>query len=132
MAPSLLQLGAVALAIVGEVSAGKFYLDETYDYTNFFSKFTFFESRYDGSPEDIDPTHGFVQYRNKTDAINMGLAATQGTEIYLGVDHAKAYFEEGTGRSSVRLESNKLYTKGLFIARFTHLPQPVCGSWPAL
>lgn len=37
----------------------------------------------------------------------------------------------GVGRSSVRIESKKTYTKGLFIADIQHMPDSVCGVWPA-
>jgi len=36
------------------------------------------------------------------------------------------------GRASVRLESKKKYTHGLFIADLFHMPNSVCGVWPAL
>ena len=46
MAPSLLSIGAAALACAGSVSAKKWYLDDSYDATNFFDKFNFFEVCY--------------------------------------------------------------------------------------
>ena len=42
MAPSLVSLGAAALALVGNSVATQWYLEDTYDSTNFFDKFTFF------------------------------------------------------------------------------------------
>lgn len=43
MAPSLFRFGMVALAYAGNAAAKKWYLADTYDYTNFFDKFDFFE-----------------------------------------------------------------------------------------
>lgn len=135
MAPSLFILGAAALAYGQGVMAApekSWQLTETYDYMNFFDKFDFFTSDFTtGNYNDVDPTSGYVNYRNRTDAEKLGLIATQGTEMYIGVDHAVATDPLGKGRNSVRIESKKLYNSGLFIATFTHLPAPVCGAWPA-
>jgi hypothetical protein len=47
MAPSLAKLAAAAMAYATGVSAVQSYiLSETYDYTNFFDKFHFFEVRF--------------------------------------------------------------------------------------
>lgn len=132
MGLSLLRFGALALAAVGEVSATQYYLSDTYDSSNFFDKFNFIESIYTGTPEQIDQTHGFVQYRNETDARALGLINYRGSDVYIGVDHATQLQPTGKGRSSVRIESKALYNKGLFIARFTHIPTPACGVWPSL
>jgi hypothetical protein len=78
----------------------------------------------------VDPTSGYVNYRNRSDAQKLGLIATQGSEVYIGVDHATKA-TAAKGRSSVRIESKAQYNGGLFIAKFTHLPKPVCGTWPA-
>ncbi|KAM0333095.1 hypothetical protein ACHAQA_001753 [Verticillium albo-atrum] len=133
MAPSLFTLCTLALAFVGDASATKFYLDDTYDHKNFFDKFNFFESRYGtGNYNDVDPTSGYINYRKRSDAEALGLIQTRGEEIYMGVDHHTVTKFPGVGRDSVRIESKAIYNKGLFIARFTHLPKPVCGAWPAL
>ncbi|KAK3386643.1 putative endo-1,3(4)-beta-glucanase, partial [Podospora didyma] len=76
----------------------------------------------------IDPTHGFVDYKNYQDAHDGGLIKTQGTELYIGVD---SDHNGVAGRGSVRLESQTRYNKGLIIAHFTHIPKAVCGAWPA-
>ncbi|TQV99080.1 endo-1,3(4)-beta-glucanase [Cordyceps javanica] len=107
-------------------------LEESYDHTNFFDKFRFFESDYStGNYNDVDPTSGYINYRNQEDAAALGLIATQGTEMFLGVNHRDVLDPKGKGRDSVRIESKKLYNHGLFIAEFTHLPQVGCGVWPA-
>lgn len=51
--------------------------------------------------------------------------------MYIGVDSTNTWWNPD-GRPSVRLESKNEYTKGLFIARFSHLPKLACGAWPAL
>jgi hypothetical protein len=43
MAPSFSKLAVAALMCAGNVVAKQWYLDETYDATNFFDKFNFFE-----------------------------------------------------------------------------------------
>ena len=134
MAPSLVTLGTAALAYsVGGVAAKSYQLSDKYDASNFFSKFNFFVSNFGtGNYNDVDPTSGYVNYRSEQDAKDMGLIATQGDEVYIGVNHAKSLDPNGKGRDSVRIESKKLYTHGLFIADFKHLPKPACGLWPAL
>lgn len=132
---SLLKIGAlVAMTAVGKVSANSWYLKETYDHTNFFDKFNFWVSRYNtGVLEDIDPTHGYVQYLNESASWSNGLINyLPNNDVYIGVDHTHPFDPQGKGRYSVRLESTKLYNHGLFIGRFNHFPTPVCGTWPAL
>ena len=48
---------------------------------------------------------------------------------YIGVDHTNIY--PGTGRPSVRIETAKSWTHGLFIGDFSHAPGGICGTWPA-
>lgn len=135
MTRSLYVLGAAALAYTGTAVAAAektYQLEESFNYQNFFDNFDFFESNFDtGNYNDVDPTSGYVNYRNRADAETLGLIATQGTEMYIGVDHANTLDVNGKGRNSVRIESKKSFDSGLIIASFTHLPQPVCGSWPA-
>ncbi|EGX96811.1 endo-1,3(4)-beta-glucanase, putative [Cordyceps militaris CM01] len=107
-------------------------LVESYNHTNFFDKFNFFESNYStGNYNDVDPTSGYINYRNRDDAMKLGLIATQGSEMFLGVNHRDILDPKGKGRDSVRIESKQLYNYGLFIAEFTHLPKVTCGVWPA-
>lgn len=84
-----------------------------------------------GNQNDIDPTWGYINYLGRDDAFAKGLVKYDGSEMYVGVDHETTKFTIG-GRPSVRLESKKDYKKGLFIARFSHLPKSTCGAWPAL
>ncbi|KAJ0163807.1 Endo-1,3(4)-beta-glucanase, partial [Colletotrichum tanaceti] len=132
MAPSLLALGTAALALAGDAAAKQFVLDDTYDSTNFFDKFDFFESRYGtGDYNDVDPTSGYINYRTRADAQKLGLISNAGGEVYLGPDAHNVTEFPGVGRSSVRLESKAIYNKSLMVARFSHLPKPVCGAWSA-
>jgi hypothetical protein len=136
MAPSLLTLGAVALAYTGTAVAAvaqTYKKTESFNSTNFFDEFDFFTSKYGtGNYNDVDPTSGFVNYRSKQDAHDLGITSIQGTEVYIGVDHGNKITNlDGPGRNSVRLESKTAYNSGLFIASFTHFPKPVCGAWPA-
>ncbi|KAK2591910.1 hypothetical protein QQS21_010384 [Conoideocrella luteorostrata] len=113
-------------------ASSRYALVESYDHTNFFDKFHFFESNFTtGNYNDVDPTSGYINYRNKEDAKKLGLIAVQGSEIFLGVNHRDVFNPKGKGRDSVRIESNRLYNHSLFIAEFTHMPNPVCGAWPA-
>jgi beta-glucanase (GH16 family) len=134
MAPRLAVLGAAALAYTGVAVAAPektYQLSDSFNYKNFFDNFDFFESKFGtGNYNDVDPTSGYVNYRNRAEATELGLIATQGTEVYIGVDHANKLDPLGKGRSSVRIESKKTFNSGLIIASFTHLPKPVCGTWP--
>lgn len=122
MAPSLLRLGAAALACAsGVVAQQKSYqLKESYNPANFFDKFDFFSDR--------DLNRGFVKYRNRADAEKLKLIETAETEVKIAVD---AKGRDQDGRSSVRLESKNTYNSGLFIADFSHFPRAACGAWPA-
>ncbi|AEO55983.1 glycoside hydrolase family 16 protein [Thermothelomyces thermophilus ATCC 42464] len=121
MAPSVLRLGAAALACASSTLAVETYqLKESYNPSNFFDKFTFFSSP--------DPNQGFVKYRSKQDATNLGLIQSTKDEVTIKVDSTGT---DKDGRSSVRIESVNTYNSGLFIADFSHFPKPACGAWPA-
>ncbi len=120
MAPSLVRLGAAALACAsGAVALEAYQLKEAYTPGNFFDKFDFFS--------DSDPNGGFVQYRTKTAAAALGLIKTTGDDVSISVDSISTDIH---GRSSVRLESATKYNGGLFIADFSHFPKAACGAWP--
>lgn len=137
MTLSLFLFGAAALACSGRAVAADeqtYQLADSFNSANFFDNFDFFESNFGtGNYNDVDPTSGFVNYRSRADAETLGLIATQGTEMYIGVDHANSLSNApgSQGRNSVRIESKKSFDSGLIIASFSHLPKPVCGSWPA-
>jgi len=87
--------------------------------------------------QDNDPTLGFVDYQSQGSAKNKGLTKydTSKKGSYMGVDFATTYPTEQTasnrGRASVRIESKKKYTHALVIANIGHMPDNVCGTWPA-
>jgi hypothetical protein len=122
MAPSMLRLGAAALACASSAAAAleAYELKESYNHSNFFDKFKFFSDR--------DPNNGFVKYRSESDAKDLGLIETGKQDVTIRVDSTR---KEQNGRNSVRLESVNTYNSGLFIADFSHFPKQACGSWPA-
>ncbi|KAF2022149.1 glycoside hydrolase family 16 protein [Aaosphaeria arxii CBS 175.79] len=105
------------------VSAAAFGLIDTYDASNWLSKFDV--------QAIADPTHGYVNYVNQAQAQSLGLIKTQNNAVYMGVDHTSVLNPSGTGRNSVRLQSKTGYNSGLVIADFAHVPGSNCGSWPA-
>ena len=81
----------------------------------------------------MDRAFGHVEYQSKENALKMGLVKYDNNEVYIGADHNTSLAGSSyRGRPSVRLEAKEAYERGLFIARFTHLPSATCGSWPAL
>ena len=112
---------AFLLFAAGTASAA-YTLRDNYDHSNFFNEFTFFS--------DPDPTHGFVNYAAPTAANLSALAGYDSKAVYLGVDY-NTKNPSGSGRGSVRVHSQKTYTRGLFVADIAHMPASICGSWPA-
>ncbi|KOS19398.1 putative glycosidase [Escovopsis weberi] len=103
-------------------TASSYYnLTTHYDANNFFDTFDFFDQP--------DPTHGFVQFVNKTTAYRDQLAGFAGHAIYMGADSKTT--NPPAGRKAVRLSSQKSFTHGLFIADMSHMPDSTCGVWPA-
>ncbi|KAF4511717.1 hypothetical protein G6O67_003489 [Ophiocordyceps sinensis] len=125
MALNLVTAVAVLLAWTGGTSAESFQLAERIDKDNFFDKFTFSTIK--------DPNHGFVNYVSVGKARKNDMVKIQDNgDIYLGVDNTTTLdHEREPGRDSFRVQSKAVYKHGLFVARFTHMPAPVCGSWPA-
>ncbi|KAG5925583.1 hypothetical protein E4U42_004162 [Claviceps africana] len=116
----LATLGGTVLVAAKAAQAG-YQLETTYDTSNFFQGFDFFTGP--------DPTQGFVEYVNSDTAHNLGLAAYAKGGVFMGVDHQTQY--PGNGRKSIRVESHKTFTHGLFIADIAHMPGSICGTWPA-
>ncbi|KAB8293082.1 hypothetical protein EYC80_007441 [Monilinia laxa] len=98
-------------------------LEERYSGNNFFNAFNFFT--------DADPTHGFVTYVSESAASQQGLISVRSNGVYMGVDSKTVLNPGGAGRNSVRIESKKKWTHGLFVADLSHMPGGACGSWPA-
>lgn len=106
-------------------------LDKSYEGEDFFNKFNYYS--------DADPTHGYVTYVNKEDAQQLGLASIQPDGSFrMSVDSSTILEQttgysgnNGIGRASVRIEGQDTWTKGLWIADFSHMPDSTCGTWPA-
>ncbi|KAF5876585.1 putative endo beta- protein [Botrytis fragariae] len=99
-------------------------LEESYSGNTFFYAFDFFTAP--------DPTHGFVTYVSESAASQQGLISVRSDGVYMGVDSKTVLNPSGPGRNSVRIESKKSWTHGLFIADLGHMPGGACGSWPAM
>ncbi len=88
---------------------------------SFFDYFDFFT--------DDDPTHGYVNYVSRDQAQSEGLIKPlPNGAVYIGTDMSNV--ASGRGRNSVRLQSKKSWTGGLFIMDLSHMPAG-CGTWPA-
>lgn len=82
--------------------------------------------------EDDDPTHGYVDYVDQGTAKKSGLISSDGSSVYMGVDHKNVMSGSDRGRPSVRLQTKKSYQHGLFIIDLAHMSGGTCGTWPAL
>ncbi|KAI1415916.1 glycoside hydrolase family 16 protein [Hypoxylon sp. FL1857] len=115
----LMRLGG--LLALGAAAQAAYTIQDSYDNTNFFDGFEFFDLP--------DPTNGFVKYLGATEANALGLAGYANGGVYMGVDYNTT--NPTGGRSSVRVNSKKTYNEALIIADIAHQPAAVCGSWPA-
>ena len=71
--------------------------------------------------------HRYLDYNNAKSA---GLISTSPTSAKMGVDSTNKYTSSDQGRPSVRIETKKSYTHGLFIADIQHMPVNICGmNW---
>ncbi|KFY62998.1 hypothetical protein V496_04270 [Pseudogymnoascus sp. VKM F-4515 (FW-2607)] len=113
---------AAAAAVVAPT---EYKVSDVYQGQTFFDQFNFHD--------DVDPTHGFVDYKGQAAAKSQGLISVNALgQAYLGVDSKTVLTNlNQRGRASVRVESKKLYNGGLFIADIAHMPSSVCGVWPA-
>lgn len=84
----------------------------------FFDQFTFWD--------DVDPTHGFVQYQSESSARSMGLINSTTGNVKMSVDSTN---NTPNGRPSVRITSNKSYNYGLIVVDIEHMPGGICGTW---
>ena len=87
---------------------------------------------HDSFSQGQDPNNGFVTYVSEADALSEGLVTqAAGEPMYMGVDYNTTLTPTGQGRKSVRITSQKSWTHGLFIADILHMPDSICGTWPA-
>lgn len=126
-----------ASSLAAPAPAEVYNLDTSYAGSSFFDGFNFFAA--------ADPTHGYVTYLTKDQATSAKLISA-GSSAQLRVDSSTSltppksvddyYNKNGVGRKSVRIESSKRWTYGLFIADINHMPSTTnsggCGTWPAL
>ncbi|RGP81592.1 endo-1,3,4-beta-glucanase [Fusarium longipes] len=124
MHASILTLGLVAFfqgAAANNSSRSGYSITHTYDSSNFFEAFEFFNEK--------DPTNGFVEYVDADTANSEGLAGFVDGQVYMGVDYKTQ--NPSKGRKSVRVTSHDTFTHGLFIADIAHMPGSIPGVWPA-
>ncbi|EWG55939.1 endo-1,3(4)-beta-glucanase [Fusarium verticillioides 7600] len=124
MHSSILALGLAALfngAFAQNNSYSQYSIKTTYDSSNFFEAFEFFNEK--------DPTNGFVDYVDADAANSEGLAGYVDGAVYMGVDYQTK--NPSNGRRSVRVTSHDAFTHGLFIADIAHMPGSIPGVWPA-
>ena len=116
-------LSALASAALAGLGGATYTLSEDLGGANFFNQFDFYSGP--------DPTSGFVQFQTlaKASAAQLVGFSNQQRSVYLGVDYAN---KAPQGRASVRVESNRTFSRGLLVADLWHMPASTCGSWPAM
>lgn len=138
-------VGSLLLSsLLSPAAAAQYKLVDSFEGSNFFDNFDFttgadpthgFVSCPPSTPPRFhtDPQHRYVQYVDQATAQSSGLIRVSANgSAYMGVD-SQTTLDPSTaaGRSSVRIESKKSYSKGLFIADIQHMPDSACGIWPA-
>jgi hypothetical protein len=98
-------------------------LIDTYDPSNFFSKFNFITGD--------DGTGGFADYQTEDAASTAGLISTGSSSVVFRADNTSSVATTSSGRPSVRLEGTTKYNKGIYVADIQHMPGNACGAWPA-
>ncbi|KAH6910650.1 family 16 glycosyl hydrolase [Coprinopsis sp. MPI-PUGE-AT-0042] len=97
-------------------------LEDDYKAPDFFDHMLFYT--------DTDPTHGLVTYVSKEEAFARNLAfISDDGKVVMKAD-TETTLERGQPRASVRIETIKHYTTGLFILDLDTAPWG-CGIWPA-
>ncbi|CAO2658729.1 Nn.00g064520.m01.CDS01 [Neocucurbitaria sp. VM-36] len=107
----------IALSSVTPTVIAAYTVLDDFTGSSFLSAFNFFSG--------TDPTHGFVRYQSEASARSQGLVTVSNNSVYIGVDYKS---KAPNGRASVRLESKKLYQKGLFVLDLAHMPSSTCGE----
>ncbi|KAG8933055.1 hypothetical protein FRC03_001161 [Tulasnella sp. 419] len=102
--------------------SGVWILDDYYDGRNFFDYWYFWNHP--------DATHGLVEYVDRDTAFKESLSYVRSDgRIIMRADNTTV-LSPGQNRKSVRIESEKSYTGGLFILDIDRAPHG-CGIWPA-
>ena len=107
-----LQTIAIILLLPKLILSDNWKLVDLYQGDNFFNQFTFYT--------DLDSWHGYVNYVNETEAIQLGLINSTSTSVYIGADYTNK--ASGRGRNAIRISSNKTYDNGLFMIKMQHMP----------
>jgi len=119
----------LACAVLLGIAQARFFPEASYaisqNYTgdSFFDDWTFFTAN--------DPTHGYVNYVDKTQAMDEGLISTSPAMVYIRADSTNK--ASGRGRDSVRITTNTAWDNDedhLFVMDLAHMPAG-CGDWPA-
>ncbi|KAF5346866.1 hypothetical protein D9756_010559 [Leucocoprinus leucothites] len=111
-------------AILVPAYAATYTLSETVLPSSFLNFFDF---------EDIaDPTHGRVNYVDKSTAVSQGLVKQASrTSFVVRADDKKVLNPGGPGRNSVRIRSKQSFKTHVAVFDVHHMPQG-CGTWPAI
>lgn len=116
-----IRVALVAILVMLSLGSSKAELLVEYKGDTFFDGFDFFTAN--------DPTDGFVNYVDRGQATSLNLIGVNGYgQVKIKGDNTNV--ATGRGRNSVRIETKKEFSSGLFIADFEHIPSG-CGTWPA-
>lgn len=77
-----------------------------------------------------DPTGGRVDYVNKETAVANNLTSYTDDSFIMRADSTTVLDPAGPGRQSIRIKSQKQWTRGIFVLDLNHMPAG-CGTWPA-
>lgn len=129
------RVNTTSISIEVENSKHQYTRDAYWYGSSFFDNFDFVTSEQykNSSLNRSDPTNGFVNYVDERTALDSGLIqfGEFGTPSW-GVDTVHNYtLGRDWGRPSIRLESKRNWTHGLFMADIAHMPGQSCGVWPA-
>ena len=110
----LLQLCIIALA--QSAFAGTFTLADSYQGQDFINDWTF--------QAISDPTHGYVNYVDKSTAVSQGLVFASGTNFTLKADDTNVVSSSASGRNSVRIQSPNAYNSHVTV--YVHMFHRLC------
>jgi len=116
-----LPLIAVILIVAQAAPARGYQLSANYSGATFFNHWDFYNQK--------DPTNGYVYYVTKQQAVQWDLISSNHEgQVYIGCDSTT--ISSGSGRASVRIQTQDSWNSGLFVLDLDHMPQG-CGTWPA-
>ena len=112
----LLQLCIIALA--QSAFAGTFTLADSYQGQDFINDWTF--------QAISDPTHGYVNYVDKSTAVSQGLVFASGSNFTLKADDTNVVSSSASGRNSVRIQSPNAYNSHVTV--YVHMFHRLCPT----